>query len=146
MDRCVKKILCGLGAAVVGALDAIFEGQINALTAIVVSIKAQIVVYDMGTFPLVIARNTIEIVLEKARSIATLVPLELIAECADLGDMNISLVASIDDLSAEATDVIDDLTRLLSYKEELELLVREYEDIISQFSDLRTAIQECAQT
>ena len=143
LDPCVKQILCALGAAVLGALNAVIQTQKALLTAQVVALQAQLLALDVATIPLEAARSIANEVLNQARTAATLVPFELIAGCVDLGEFNFSLTESIDSALREVNDLVDDLNRLLSFKEELQLLVDEFNRIIEQFDQILLAIQEC---
>jgi hypothetical protein len=145
-DPCIRSILCTLAGSVLGALDTIIDTQIIAMQAQITAAQAQLLVLDVATIPLEAARSAANAVLERARSAATLVPLELIAGCAGLGDFNFDLVSSIDDATREFNDIVDDLNRLLSFKEELQALVDELNRVIEQFQEIQLLIQECAQT
>jgi hypothetical protein len=146
VEACVKQILCALSSAVLGALTSLITAQKAVLEAQVIALEAQLLTLDVATVPLEIARSAALAIISRVRNTATLVPIELIAGCADLGDFNIDLVTAIDRATAELNDVVDDLNRLLSFKAELNLLVTELNRIIDQFGQIELAIQECAET
>jgi len=146
LNPCVKQILCALSAPVLAALNAVISSQIALLRAQIVAAQAQLLALDITTAPLELARNIAQGLIDQAKAAATLVPFELIAECADLGDFNVNFVESLDALTADLNDIVDDLQRLLSFKEELQLLVNELEEVIEQFEGIQAVIEECATT
>lgn len=145
LNPCVKEILCALSGAVLNALNTLITAQKTALVVQVTAFQAQLLTLDVATAPAEIARGLALDALNTARSAATLVPIGLITACVDLGDFNVDLVAAVDGLTADLNDTIDDLNRLLSFKEELQFLVNEFLRIIDQFSAIQLAIQECGQ-
>ena len=81
--------------------------------------------------------------LAEAVAAAGLIPLGLIASCADLGEFNLDVVGSIEAATADFNDIVDQLNRLLSFKAELEALEQELLAIIDRFTAIENAIQEC---
>lgn len=144
VEDCVREILCALSGAVLGAIQSLIAAQRAALEAQVLALRAQLLTLDVATFPIQVARGFANAALAQARGAASLVPLELIAGCADLGDFNVDLVAAVDNVTAELNDIIDDANRLLSFRAELNALVLELERILEAFTEIETVIEECA--
>ena len=144
LEACVREILCGLSAATLGAVSSIINAQRAILQAQVAALQAELLVLDVATLPLQVAREAALTALNTARSAITIVPLDLIAGCADLGDFNIGIDASLNAATGAVVDIIDDLNRLLSFREELNLLISEFNATIDLFDEVLLVIQECA--
>ncbi len=146
LDACVRVILCGLSASVLGALQDIIATQRLVIQGEITAVQAQLVILDITTLPLEAARGFANEVLDQARSAAALVPLGLISGCTDLGDFNVGLTASLDQISGQFNDIIDDLNLVLSFKNELNALLTELSDLVAQFTAIELVIQQCAQS
>lgn len=146
LDVCVRNILCALSAPVLGALSGIIQTQRAALTAQITGLQTQILRLDVAAAPLEAGRVILNQSLGQLRAAASLVPLSLIEGCGDLGQLNINLVASIDQKTAELNETVDELTRVVSFRDELQTVVDEYTAIIEQFDEILLTIQECGQT
>ena len=145
LNPCVAAILCGLSGAILNSLKSLIEVQIRFLQSQVAIAQAQLLQLDVAAIPLEIARNAANDILERARGVATLVPFGLIEGCIDLGDLNLDLVASLDFATAEFNDLVDELTQLLSYREEVAALVEELNELIGSFREIVLVIEACAQ-
>ena len=145
VEECVYTILCGLSASVRNALQNVITSLTASLNAQIVAYRSALLVYDVAVIPLELSRSILNGLLDIARSAATLVPLEIIEGCADLGDFNLDIVTSIDVITAELNDVIDDLNRILSFKDELEFLINELSAVLDNFNDISLVLEECAQ-
>lgn len=145
LDPCVKSILCALSAVVLGALQGIINAQVGLLRAQLAILRAELLKYDIAAVPIEIARNAANAILNDARQAAALLPLSLIAECADLGELNINLVAAIDNETERLNDIIDDASAILSFREELNLAILQVERLIEAFEEILQEIAECAQ-
>lgn len=143
LDPCVRQILCALGQASLAAITPILDTQIAALTAQKAAIVAQLVALDVASLPVQAANSLAQGVLTQARSIANLVPLQFVSGCVDLGDLNVGVNTALDSISAEATTVAEDLTRLLSFSEELNALSEEIDELITLFEDIKQEIETC---
>jgi len=143
LNPCVKQILCALGEATLGALNTLLQAQIAIIDAEIASVAAQLAVVDILTIPLEIARDVGQNALNSAQQVASLVPLNFIAGCADLGDLNVNLSRLLANASADFNDIINDLNRKLSLREELNALILELQAIREQFGDIQLTIAEC---
>jgi len=143
LDSCVRRVLCGLSDTALRALQGLIDGQVAILQAQIAVYQAQILQYDVLAIPVEIAANAAQTVVDQVREAAYLVPLNLIADCADLGYFNLNLTQSIDVAVSTAEDAIFEATRLLSFRDELNAIVSELNGIIDQFTDIRSVIDEC---
>jgi hypothetical protein len=146
LNPCVKQIVCSLSAAVLGALDSAIQLQIANLTVQKNVIEAQILKYDVLGIPIQFANEAAQYALNQLRGFAALIPTNLVAGCADMGNININVQRSIDTVSGGLADITQDATRLLSVREELAFLDQQYSEAISQFNQFRAVIAECALT
>lgn len=143
LNPCVAEILCALSAPVLGALKALIQTQVAEAQITITALSAQINVVNVALLPIEIARDLASDVLERVRSAATLVPLDLIAGCADLGDVNLNLNKTLDQATAEFEFALDEATRLLSFRDELQAQIDSLNLIITQFNDVLLTIEGC---
>ena len=143
LDPCVKRIICSLSDVALRSIQALIDGQVAILQAQIVVYQAQILQYDILAIPVEAAAAVAQLVVDKVREAAYLIPLNLITECVDLGDFNLNLNQSIDVAVSTAEDAIFEATRLLSFRDELNAIVNELNNIIDQFTDIRSVIDEC---
>lgn len=143
LNPCVKTILCALSTATINALASFIDAQIAVLNAQVTALEAAILQYDVLTLPVEAANALAQAALAEIKSLATLLPLEQLAVCLDLGRFNEHLTVNIDFISASLEDMTRDITRLLSVKEELSFLKAQYVAIIDQYVAIREVLAEC---
>ena len=143
LNPCVKEILCGLSDAVLRSMQTIIDGQVAILQASLVQIQAQILQYDVLAIPVEATRDAAQVVIDSVRQSVTLVPLNLISNCSELGDFNLNLSQSLDLATSVFDDVAFEATRLLSFRDELNSLVSEINGSIEQFTDIRAIMDQC---
>lgn len=143
LNPCVRQILCSLSGTVLRSLNAIINTQIGVLQAQVLVFEAQLLQYDILAIPVQAAANVARETLTEVRNSALLIPLELIEDCLDLGLFNLNLQRSIDVVIAELDNLVGNLTRLLSFREELAAIIAELNGIIDQFQDILATIETC---
>lgn len=143
LDACVKDILCSLSDAVLRDLQVLIDGQITLIQAQITVFQAQLLQYDIITLPIQASQQAAQAVVNAARQSATLIPLNVIAGCADLGDFNINLQESIDVALGTSNDLLFEANRLLSFTDELNNLVTSLNATIEQFTDIQSIIDEC---
>jgi hypothetical protein len=143
LNPCVKAILCGLSSAILNALQAVIDGQVALIRAQITVYQTQLIQYDVLAIPVEMAKQVADSYIEKVRNSAMLVPLNLISECVDLGEFNLNLQQSIDVALATADDLAYEATRLLSYRDDLNAIVQELNDALTQFTDIKSVISEC---
>ena len=143
LNPCVKLILCALSGAALNALKSIINAQIAILEAQIVVFKTQLLQYDILAIPVEAVQAAANAVVSKVRSSAALVPLNVISQCADIGNFNLNLQQSITFALGTVNDVLGEATRLLSYKNELNALIALLENVINQFNEILDIIDEC---
>ena len=144
LNPCVKQILCALGNATLSSLNGLIQAQLLILDAKIIELDAELAVLDVLTFPLIALGAAAAEAVNAATASLSLVPLNLIAGCADLGDLNVNLTQILDDANADLQDYIVDINRKLSLKEELVALKDLLASIRQQFLDIQLTIAECS--
>jgi len=144
LNPCVKQILCALGNATLSSLNGLIQAQLLILDAKIIELDAELAVLDVLTFPLTALGAAAAEAVNAATASLSLVPLNLIAGCADLGELNVNLTQILDDANADLQDYIVDINRKLSLKEELVALKDLLASIRQQFLDIQLTIAECS--
>jgi len=144
LNPCVKQILCALGNATLSSLNGLIQAQLLILDAKIIELDAELAVLDVLTFPLTALGAAAAEAVNAATASLSLVPLNLIAGCADLGDLNVNLTQILDNANADLQDYIVDINRKLSLKEELVALKDLLASIRQQFLDIQLTIAECS--
>jgi hypothetical protein len=143
LEECVKQILCMLSDAALRSLQALIDAQVALIQAQIVVIQTQLLQYDILALPVEAARAAAQMIVDKVKKSAYLIPLNLISECVDLGKFNLNLQQSIDAATAIADDYLAEATRLLSFRDDLNALVAELNAALTQFTNIRNVIDEC---
>jgi len=143
-SRCVHTILCTLSTAALAALDKVVDAQMIQLQLAVTVAQAKILKYDILLIPVQAANTIAQAALDQLKSAANLVPSDLINGCVDFGNITLEMQRAVDQIAGPLNDITQDLTRLLSFREELNALVEEYNKIITKLNEFRVAIAECA--
>lgn len=143
LDPCVKQILCALSDSALRSVQGLIDGQVAILEAQIAVYQTQILQYDILSLPVVATQQALQQVVDEVKESAFLIPLNAISQCADLGKFNLNLQQSIDVALGATNDVLFELTRLLSYKEELNFLVSELNNAIDQFTNISAIIDQC---
>lgn len=143
LNPCVKTILCSLSDAVLASIQALIDGQVALLQAQIVIFQTQLLQYDILSIPIEVTRAAADAIVSKVKESIALIPLNAISNCVDLGDFNLNLQQSIDVSLSVADDLLYEATRLLSFKEELNAIINELNNAISQFTDIRGIIDQC---
>lgn len=140
---CVHTILCSLTTGVLTSLDGVVAAQIATLNLAISAAQAKILKYDVLLLPVEAANAIAQTTLATLRSAGSLVPSRLINDCLDFGDITLNMQEAVDQASAQLNNLTQDLTRLLSVKEELAALIDEYNQIVDELNEFRALIQEC---
>lgn len=143
LNPCVRAVLCALSGTVLRSLNGLITVQIAQLEAQVLVFEAQLLQYDILAIPVQAAADIARSAISEVRNSALLIPIELIAGCFDLADFNQGLRRSLDFLTAELDSTLGNLTRLLSYRDELAAIVEELNGLIDQFQDIIGTIETC---
>lgn len=143
LNPCVKQILCTLGDAALRSVQGLIDGQTALVQAQIVQYQQQALQYDVLGIPVQAAQAAAQAIVDEVKSSIFLIPLNAIANCADLGDFNLGLTQTIDVANSAAEDFLGEATRLLSYGDELNALINDLNNIIDQFTDIRSVIDQC---
>lgn len=143
LDDCVKQILCSLSDSVLNSLQTLIDGQVAIVEAQIGIYQAQLLQYDILALPVEAAQQAAQSVVDEVKDSAFLIPLNAISNCVDLGFFNQNLLQSVDTAIASASDVLGELNRLLSYREELNALVNELNSLLEQFDAISDIINAC---
>ncbi len=142
-DDCVKKILCGLSSAVLKEIQILIDGQLAILESAITALQAQILQYDILSIPIKAANTVFQAGITKIKKASTLIPLNWSIDCVDLGDYNLNVQQTVDLAATTADELISELSRLLSYKEELNALFTDLTKALDQFTDISDIIDQC---
>lgn len=143
LDECLKTILCGIGSAAISMLESALQAQVLAAQAALAVIDAEIIQADILGAPFAVAAQLVQEVVDEAKGVLNIVPLNLIGTCTDLGELNVSIRQQIDDYTAEAVSVLNDAAALLSYSDELRALKAELQDLIAYYTDVKLVLETC---
>jgi hypothetical protein len=142
-EACVQQILCSLSESALNDTQNLIDGQITLLQTQIAAYQTQLLQYDLIA-PLIIAsRNAAQTIVDQGKDVARFIPLRLIEDCADLGNLTEDIQASIGNALYTADDLAFEATRLLSYREELNAIVNELNAAIEELTDFRVLIDEC---
>lgn len=140
---CVRQVLCGLSRATLQALIAYIDVQVAAARVAIAALQFQILKFDILTIPPQALKAVAEQGLALVEQGLNLVPFAAIQDCVPLGDFNIQLRADIDRATADVRTILDDITRLLSFKAELQAIVDELNALIDLYEALKVQIALC---
>lgn len=143
LNPCVKQILCSLSDSALRSIQALIDGQVAILEAQIAVFQAQLLQYDILALPVVAVQQAANAVVQEVKESAYLIPLNLISQCVDLGFFNLNLQQSIDVALSTTNDLLFELTRLLSYRDELNAIVNELNAAIDQFTNISAIIDAC---
>ena len=143
-NPCLKSILCALGQATLDALNTVLQAQLVVIDAQIAAFTAQLAILDILTLPLSAAAVVAQEAINAANQVVSLVPLGLISDCADLGDLNVNLTQVLDNANADFQDIVTDLNRKLSFKDEINAGLEQLAEVRQQFSDILLTIEECS--
>jgi hypothetical protein len=143
LDQCVKEIICTLSSAALSSLNVLIDGQKSLLQAQITQYQTQLLQYDLIAPAIQASRDAAQLIVDEARSITNFIPLNIIADCVDLGDFYVNISGGIDLAIAYADDLTFEATRLLSYRDELNAIISEFNETIDQLTDIQRIISEC---
>lgn len=144
VQECVKTILCPLGNSVLSALNGIISAQVAFLQGELAVITAQLVTLEVQLLPIQVVRGVANAAVAEVRAAGNLVPVAIMADCFDLGDMQMKLNASLDASVASVNQILNEANRILSFKAELEAEVAEIQATIEKLNGIKFALSECS--
>lgn len=143
LDQCVKEIICTLSNAALNSLNSLIDGQKSLLQAQITAYQTQLLQYNIIAPAVQASKDAAQLVVDKARSITNLIPLNLISECVDLGDFYVNISGMTDLTIGYADDLAFEAVRLLSYEDELNAIINEFNETIDQLTEIQLIIDEC---
>lgn len=143
MDPCVKAILCGLSGSVLGALNAIIDAQKATILAAVAAAESELSIVRIANAPIAIAAEVAQTIVDEAHAAADLVPLQLLAGCGDLGELNLAVNTALDGALADVNSVLTKANRWLSFEGELNERIAELNASLESFADFQLVIASC---
>lgn len=145
LNPCVAYILCALSEAAKGALRTVL-GLVRAqLQTTLAAAQAELAKFEMLYMPYIeVASAALQVADQTLDQVQKIVPLEQVNQCADLGGIA-QLVAELNDRSLiqEAGEILDDVQRAASIRENLVGAVREIERGIQFVDDLLETLLAC---
>lgn len=143
MDPCVKAILCALSPPVISALQALIAPYRVLVSGWIVAIEAQLAIIDLWLVPFYAGQAAAQAVLDASRATARLLPVTLIAGCAELGDLNMSVEKVIAPTVADVQAWLAEMQRYVSLREELAALREEYQALEAFLDELLNELEGC---
>lgn len=143
LDPCVRIILCGLSNAVLQAIRGLVQAQLAIVSAQIIALEAQVARYNILANAVQAGANIVVGEIQQIKATANLVPLALIAGCADLGDLNIGINQTIDNFTAGMEAFVQDATRMLSFVDELNLAIASLQATQTLFNEVLATISTC---
>lgn len=144
LANCVQHVLCGLSAGVRSALVVLIKGYINQLQVYETLITARRAYLNILTAPIAIAKNVVDGVITQAKAGANIIPLDLIGDCFEVGQLNESIQANLNLVLVDANILATDLERLLSFGDELDAILVDVNSTIQFYESIIAAIDVCA--
>lgn len=145
MSPCFAAILCALGAPIISSLKATLIAQIVVLNGQVASLTATLAILDIQLLPLTVARNLAIQARDTIRSAGDLVPVAIMADCADIGDMMGIIDESTEEALAAINLKINQVNRSLSFKAEIEARIDQLNAYVARINDMILGLEVCGQ-
>lgn len=143
LDPCVRRVLCTLGAPVLISVRATVQPVVPLLEALRAQLQARLALLQIQVIPIQLARDTALLVLEQAQSVANLLPLGIIEDCADLGDVNAKLARGVEQATSAVEDLADDATRALTIETDLSAEIAELTNTINDINEFLEELNFC---
>ncbi len=143
LEACVKQILCTLSDSALRKLQSIIDSQKALIQVQITAIQTQLIQYDIASKPVVMIKQAADLAIKEIQQTAGIIPLSMISGCGDLGDFNLNLKENMNTALQVYEDTAYELTRLLSYKEELNALVNDLNAMLDQYTEIRDIMDDC---
>lgn len=143
LNECVQRILCGLSAGALQALGFALDALVVQNNIAIAALQARAAALSLKLVPLELARAGVEAALRAAQEASRMLPLALIADCADLGDLNTLTRQAIEREVAAVFLILDDINRLLSIQNELAALIGQLTRLNDLIAEIKGVIAEC---
>lgn len=143
LDDCVRRILCGLSSGAQQALALSLDAIVVQNNIAIAALQAQAAALQIKILPVQAARDAAQSVIQAAQETSRMLPLALIADCTDLGQLNLSVLRAVDRELAALLQIVDDLTRLLSIQNELAALIDQLNVLNDLIAQVKGVLAEC---
>jgi len=143
LSPCVRQILCALSQPLRNALTAQLTLARSELQAQLVILQAKVAQYEVLAVGARIVAAVAQAALAQVQAAANLLPLSLISNCTDLGDVNVSVRQNIDRVSQDLVVATQKLTRVLSVSDELADAINVINEQISLLNAVLDAAGAC---
>jgi hypothetical protein len=77
---------------------------------------------------------------------ASIIPLDLIGQCTDVSQLTLSIQQNIDLALSDINVIFNDITRLLSYKDDVEAAIEDLASVISVYTEVLGLLEICGDT
>lgn len=144
LTNCVKQVLCGLSAAVQNALVALIKGYIAQLDLYKAQLEAKLVYLAMLSTPPQVLNSLAQTALSEIKAGANIVPLDLVGRCFQVGELNEAIQENLNIVLADANTIANDLSRLLSFRDEVEEAIADVQAVIDLYTEIVATIDACA--
>ncbi len=145
-EDCVPRILCGLNRAIQNALRQVIQIHLTQLNAYLVSLEAYLVYLNILTAPVNLLAGTINQILVEARGALNFLPINLVAQCADLGDIHESINEAINASLAGVERTKNELNRYLSLKDDVEAQITAIKRQLEVLTQINIILESCNDT
>lgn len=143
LDPCVRSIVCGLSSAARSALIAALQADIAGLDAQILLLQEKALRYDLLATAAQVTVTALEAVLAQLKAGLSIIPTALIAGCVDLGDTMVAASEYIDRTTAELETTLRDRVAVISFADELKLLIAKYQKYRDLFQAIIDTVNLC---
>lgn len=143
LNPCVKEILCSFSDFILSSIKVLIAGQIAVLEAQIITYRNQILQYNIILSSIQVQYTLAQKVADGVMETASLIPLNQIATCADLGDFNINLQESILNTLSVSSNLDKEVSMVSGYINTLNQFVSDAEATIEQFTAIDSIINQC---
>lgn len=144
LAQCAIELLCGLGNAAKSLVLEVLDKYIALLDVYIAALEAKLVYLDILTAPVQLAQSLVDSILNELRQYSTLIPFQLVEQCADLSKFTESIAATFDAISSSIRAVTTDLNRLLSFADEVRALIVDLKQVRATYRALLDSMLSCA--
>lgn len=145
LANCVKDLLCGLSGALRNALVAILESYIVQLDVLIAAKDAELVKLNVLAVPVLLVNPIAQDLLAQAKAGANLLPLDIIADCFQFGQLNLSIQTNLDALAQDISVLTTDIARLLSAGDEVRAVIADLQEVRNFYVEVIAQIVICAE-
>ena len=144
LNPCVKRIICPLGDAFIGAVNALITLFLAQIDAQIAAAQAALAVVEIQLTPIRVAAAAAQTVLNQARAASDIIPAGLAGDCLSLGEFVVDIRKTIETTIADIADFSRELQQMFSFQDELQALVDELNAIRDRYGDFQLELQACS--